>query len=307
MSLSIWPKPQKYKFNKRKTQFSKKRVEYIEKFFANKYNSKYSILTTSASVGIILTLKFKKFTRSRILEIPKWSSHCLYSSIGSITNISCEDKNADGSLIVHHLGNSYSKQKTKNFLIDDSSDSIPTNKFKPCFNSKLSEVISLPKIMGSFCGGIILTNSKVFYNYLKEFQNINQKFASIQSMKKYTCLILDKKNFDWHYNESFNYGLDFNTVENVYENLQNFEKNKNIILNRKESLLDVKNNYDKYRIGPCLLLNFNKKFVNLLETIHVNKLASSDKFIFIKKLVLPIHFTISDQILEKKINEITTI
>ena len=121
--------------------------------------------------------------------------------------------------------------------------------------------------MGSFCGGIILTNSKVFYNYLKEFQNINQKFAAIQSMKKYTCLIL----------------------------------------NRKESLLDVKNNYDKYRIGPCLLLNFNKKFVNLLETIHVNKLASSDKFIFIKKLVLPIHFTISDQILEKKINEITTI
>lgn len=304
MFLSIWPKPQKYKFNKRKTQFSKKRVEYIEKFFAHKYNSKYSILTTSARVGIILTLKFKKFTRSRILEIPKWSSHCLYSSIGSITNISCDDKNADGSLIVHHLGNSHSKQKTKNFLIDDSSDSIPTNKFKACFNSKLSEVISLPKIIGSFCGGIILTNNKLFYNYLKEFQSKNQKFASIQSMKKYTCLILNKKNFEWHYNESFNHGLDYNTTENVYENLKNFEKNKNIILNRKNFLTNNKINFDKYRIGPCLLLDFNKKLVNLLETIHTNKLASSDEFKFVKKYVLPIHFTISDKNLEKKINEI---
>ena len=123
-------------------------------------------------------------------------------------------------------------------------------------------------------------------------------------MKKYTSLILNKKNFEWHYNESFNYGLDYNTTENVYENLKNFEKNKNIILNRKDFLTNNKINFDKYRIGPCLLLDFNKKLVNLLETIHTNKLASSDEFKFVKKYVLPIHFTISDKNLEKKINEI---
>ena len=190
-------------------------------------------------------------------------------------------------------------------LIDDSSDSLPNSEFKSCINSNISEVVSLPKIIGSYCGGIILTNNKSFFSYLKKKQNQNHEFAAEQSKKKYECLILNKMNFEWHYNESFNYGLDFNTSENIYENLKNFEINKEIIKKRQKLILRSGFISDKYRIGPCLLFTHNKRLTKILDTRHINVLQSAEKSKFIKKNILPIHFTISDKELEKKLNDIS--
>jgi hypothetical protein len=305
MFLPIWPKAQKYNFNKTKIKFSKIKVEYIENFFAKKYNSKYCVLTSSARVGIVLTLRFKKFSRSKIVKIPKWSPHCLNDSIGSISNISCDGVKADCKLVVHYLGHSFKINNKRGLLIDDSSDSLPNSEFKSCINSNISEVVSLPKIIGSYCGGIILTNNKSFFSYLKKKQNQNHEFAAEQSKKKYECLILNKMNFEWHYNESFNYGLDFNTSENIYENLKNFEINKEIIKKRQKLILRSGFISDKYRIGPCLLFTHNKRLTKILDTRHINVLQSAEKSKFIKKNILPIHFTISDKELEKKLNDIS--
>ena len=305
MLLPLWPKAQKFKFNKNKIKFSKTKVEYIENFFAKKYNSKFCVVTSSARVGIILTLKFKKFSKSKIVKIPKWSSRCLHDSIGSISNISCDGINSDSDLIVHSLGQSFKSKNKRNLLIDDSSDSLPTDEFKSCVNSKISEVVSLPKIIGTYCGGIILTNDKYFFSYLKKHQNKNYKFAFTQSFKKYECIILNKKNFEWHYNESFNFGVDFNTTENIYQNLKNFEINRRVILRRKKIILKNKFTFDKYRIGSCLLLNYNKKLSKILDTRHINILKTTNKDKFVKKSILPIHFTISDRELKKKLYEIS--
>ena len=62
---------------------------------------------------------------------------------------------------------------------------------------------------------------------------------------------------------------------------------------------------DKYRIGPCLLLTHNKRLTRILDTRHINVLQSVEKSKFLKKNILPIHFTISDKELEKKLNDIS--
>lgn len=306
MYIPTWPLPQKYKFNNKKIKFIKSKLDLIENFFKKKYNSKYCVLTSSARVGIILTLKYKKFDRSKIVKIPKWSSHCLNNSIGFVSNISCISGNKiNGELLVHHLGQSFRTKKKGLFVIDDSSDSLPKKKFKPYVNSNLSEVVSLPKIIGSYSGGIILTNNYNFYNYLKNYQNKNRELASIQSQKKYDCLVLKKKNFEWHYSELENFSLDFNTCENIYENLKNFEQNLVTIKKRKELLsrFEIKN--DTYRYGPCIIMKYNNKYKKIFNSYHVNIYKSLDKQTFVKRHILPIHFGISDKEIEIKLNALS--
>ena len=63
MTLFLWPKSQKYKFQNKYINYSKSKLNYIENFFSKKYNSKYCALTPSARTGIILSLKFKKFNK----------------------------------------------------------------------------------------------------------------------------------------------------------------------------------------------------------------------------------------------------
>lgn len=304
--LPLWPSPQKFKFDKKINKFPDSKLEYIENFFSKEYKSKYCVLTSSARVGILLILKFKKFNRSKIIKIPKWSSHCLYDAIGSLTNISCiDDKKNNCELIVHQLGNTFNYQRKTSLIIDDSADSLPTEDFVPFLNSKFSEVISLPKIIGSYSGGIILTNNKKLFLDLKSKQKLALEFSKKQSLRKYECLLMKKNNFDWHYHESFNISVDENTVINVYDNLKNFYLNKKIITKRRERYFNKQfKTFDKYRIGPCGFLKFNKKYNKIFESRQINTSRNSFTEKYKKMNLIPLHFTIKESVLEKKINRI---
>ena len=102
MFLSIWPKPTKYNFKKKK-KINKKHLQSIENFFVKQYNSKYCVLVPSARSGIVLSFIYKKLNKFKIIKIPKWSSSCLYSSLGTISNLTCNSKNFDATLVVHTL------------------------------------------------------------------------------------------------------------------------------------------------------------------------------------------------------------
>ena len=302
MFLSIWPKPNKYIFKKKK-KINKEHLQIIENFFVKQYNSKYCVLVPSARSGIVLSFIYKKINKSKIIKIPKWSSSCLYSSLGTISNLTCNSNNFDAALVVHTLGNTFNTNK-KSILVDDSSDSLPKKNFVPYINSKFSDVISLPKIIGSYCGGLVLTNNKSFYKFLKSQQIKNISLAYEQSLKKYKSNILKNINFDWFYHEAFNFSLDFNTCENVFHNLDNFFLNQEIIEKRRKILKSLINSIDEHRLGPCLQLDYDKRYSKFLETRHFNVTQSIHKEKFIKKLILPIHFTISDREFYKKLNAI---
>jgi putative PLP-dependent aminotransferase (TIGR04422 family) len=304
--LPIWPRAQNFKFDKNIKNFPSSKLDKIENFFKKKYNSKYCVLTSSARVGLILVLKFKKFDRSKIVNVPKWSSHCIYDAIGSITNISCQKNfRQDCTIIFHQLGRTF-KFKSDNIIIDDSADSLPNENFIPYINSNFVEIISIPKIIGSFCGGLILTNSKNLYNFTKNLQKNYLELSRQQSYKKFICILKEKKNFEWHYKESQNYSVDENTILNVYDNLKNFDLNKKLINERKNKYFNIKKiSLDKYRIGPCLIINYKKKNDHLLEVRRLNNSNSRNIEKFSKFNVLPLHFTITDNELEKKIYEIS--
>jgi putative PLP-dependent aminotransferase (TIGR04422 family) len=305
-----WPKPKKFKFDKKQKKFSLKAVNKVENFFSKNYNYKYASLAPSARASINLILKFTKFDRSKVVNVPKWSSHCLFETIGAMSNITINDPEANCILIVHKWGKTsfYKKKKLKQILIEDSADSLPGDNFKAFENNSDYEIISLPKIIGTFSGGIILSNNKIFYEYCKKKQNEGFKLGKIQSNKKFKFLFNSKLNNNWFYDEALNTSFDSNVINNIEKCIPNFENNKKIIKKRQTILKSFFPNieFDKKRIGPCAIFQkkYFKKFDKELETKHFDFSQKILKENFEKCLILPIHFGISDNKFKKKLENL---
>ena len=258
-----WPKTLPYKFKKTGKKVSNKSVDEIESFFSKCYKSKYTVLTPSGRSALNLILSFNNFDRSKIVNIPKWSSSCLFQTIGAITNVTVGNYSSDCQVVVHKWGHTFKQSERRNYnqlVIDDSADTIPNVNYAPFINQSDYEFISIPKIVGSFSGGIIITKNKKFYEFCKKKQTENKSLGIHQSQKKYETIFSKRKYSDWMYLESFNTSLEYNMIENIKENLKNYEKNKKTILKRKNILKDILKNffYDEERLGPCVIIKKKK-------------------------------------------------
>lgn len=304
-----WPKTIPYNFKKTNKKVSNKSVDEIEIFFSKKYKSKYTVLTPSGRSALNLILSFNNIDRSKIVNIPKWSSSCLFQTIGAITNVSVGNYSSDCQVAVHKWGHTFKQIKRRNFnqlVIDDSADTIPNVNYSPFVNQSDYEFISIPKIIGSFSGGIIITKNKKFYDFCKKKQTENKSLGTYQSQKKYESIFSKRKYSDWMYLESFNTSLEYNMIENIKENLTNYEKNKNIILSRRNFIKEkFRNIYlDKDRLGPCLIIKKTRKSKSL-NVRHFNFSKRVDKENYFKSYVLPIHFGIKNQDFEKMIENLS--
>ncbi len=307
--MNQWPHPLSYEFKKKGKLFSEKKLNFIEDFFSKKYKVKYALLCPSTRSSINLILTYLKFSRAKTVAIPKWSSHCLFQSIGAITNISVGNfEKSHCILSVHKWGNTY-KFKSKNqnsIIIEDSADCLPNEKYLPFENNSKFEVISLPKIIASFSGGIILTNNKKFYKYGKRKQKENRKLGIEQSKKKYYSLVAKKlKIKEWFYDESFNTSFDKNTIDNVFSCIDFFDKNLKIIKLRQKLIKKIipNINFDKKRLGPCAIFPKKKypSFKKIFEIKHFDFSKNLKTQKYEKCFIFPIHFRISDKIFKRKI------
>jgi putative PLP-dependent aminotransferase (TIGR04422 family) len=309
--MNQWPTPVKYKFIKKNNTFSQKKIKKIENFFCKKYNSKYSFLCPSARSSLNLILKYLKFDRTNTVSIPKWSSNCLYQSMGPVSNISVGDNLSDALLIVHKWGNTYkiNNKSNKVCVIEDSADCLPNTKFIPFENKSEFEIISLPKIIASYSGGIVLTNNKKFYMHGKKEQIKNKNLGALQSKNKYEYWFSkNKKKNEWFYKEHLNTSFDGNVIDNILECLKYYEKNLLIIKKRQKLLKEVipKLSFDKKRLGPCIVLE-EKKYPylkNILELKHFNFSKKANKGKYEKCFIMPIHFQIADKLFNNKLKKI---
>lgn len=299
--MNQWPEPLNYTFNKDRHKLDLKKIKKIEVFFKKKYFSKYkyAVLYPSGRASINAILNFFKFDRSKVVNIPKWMAYCLYQSIGTITNISINFKKADCFLIVHKWGFTTKYKKKNKLIIEDSADSIPNDDFLN-YNIKSDfEIISLPKIIGSYSGGIVLSNNFNFFTHAKKIQSQNLRLGKIQSQKKYD-FYFNKENNDWTHHESSNTSFDNNVLTNIENCLKNFEINRKIIKERQSILKEKfkKLQFDKYRLGPCAIFKKKdyKRFHKILELKHFNfkKFFLNEKYE--KCFIFPIHFGISNKI-----------
>jgi len=281
-------------------KISYKLISEIENYFQTNYGYKI-ILLPSARAGIASILRFLKIDRSKEVFVNKWVSHCIFNTVGRYSNISTSFKSPDVALAVHKWGFEQIIPPKKNIrIIEDSVDSIILDKNDLFINKSEFEIFSLPKIINSVCGGIVITKNLHFYEFSKKEQMKNKDLGKYQSRRKFEQINKKKTFHSWLYHESENTFLEYNALLDIKKNLKNFEVNKKIILKRK---INFKNNFNKIayfskRLGPIIPIRYEtiknhdlmKKYF-LIRYIHKSKI---DVEKFMKVYLLPIHFKISE-------------
>ena len=123
---------------------------------------------------------------------------------------------------------------------------------------------SLPKIIGSISGGLVVTKNKNFIKFCKQEQKKNKKLGSFQAKERFDNFS-KKQNFNtWLYYESWNTYTEYNSLINIERCLKNFDINKEIIIKRLNFISqEMKINFKTTeRLGPVLPLPL-KNFQNI--------------------------------------------
>jgi putative PLP-dependent aminotransferase (TIGR04422 family) len=289
---------QKYNIKYQK-KIDLKLINELENYFQKYYGFKI-ILFPSARAGIASILRFLKIDRSKEVFVNKWVSYCIFNTLGKYTNISTNFKDPDVAIAVHKWGYKQIIPKKKNIkIIEDSVDSIIMNRNDLFENEGDFEIISLPKIIGSVSGGIVITKDINFYEYAKMEQIKNKELGQYQSRRKFEEINKKKTFHSYFHHESTNTFLEYNALLNIAKCLKNFQINKNVISERqkyfKKKFNELTFRFD--RLGPVIPLKYNliknHKLMNehfLLRRIHKNKYKIDT---FKKVYLLPIHFKIT--------------
>ena len=288
---------QKYLIKLEKKNNSKL-INELENYFEKYYGYKI-ILFPSARAGIASILRFLKIDRSNEVFVNRWVSHCIFTTVGRYTNITTVFKKPDVAIAVHKWGIKQIITKKQNLkIIEDSVDTIvEKNNLFP--NNSDFEIVSLPKIIGSVSGGIIITKDANFYKFAKKEQVQNKKLGEYQSRLKFDD-VNKKKSFNtWLYHETTNTYLEYNALLNISKCLKNFQINKSVISERQKYF---KKKYSELafkidQLGPIIPIKYNliknHKLMNehfLLRSIHKNKYKIDT---FKKVYLLPVHFKIT--------------
>jgi len=294
---------------KNSTKINLKLIHKIENFFYQKFKRK-AVLFPSGRSCLGAILEFNKLNRSNEIYLSKWVSNCLFNAVGYFSNPTINLVKPD-MIIYNNIWGSKQKILLKKIinkkihLVDDSCDSIILNSNTLFPNKSEYEFFSLPKIIGSISGGIIISKNLKFLKFCKKRQEKNVRLGKIQSILKFNE-INNKSKYDYRYNEVINSYLDTNALKDIDNNLDNYELNKKIILKRMNELKSIISIEKKSkRVGPLIPIDINKlKNHNQLKKIFLfrHKLVNTKKNTSKVYLLFPVHYKITSLVFKKYLN-----
>lgn len=300
-----WPNPFDYQpkyYNNIKGESEKDLYSEIENYFINQFNID-AILVPSGRAGIAMLLRYFQIDRSKIAFVSKWSSHCMFNTLGAFTNVTVDLSSIVDFVVINHQWGRVVEPKIKHnesIYIEDSVDSIhlSSNSFFP--NDTDFEIISLPKIIGSYSGGIIFNKDPLFAKEVRELQKQNISLAKHQSRCKTIKQDSNGDNFDtWLYYESWNTAHDISSLFDIKEKIKNYEKNKSIIMRRiaQTNEIDANIKIPDDRLGPVLIfpMNYFKKCdLKYSEILHYSWNEYIEEQKYEKVITVPIHMGITN-------------
>lgn len=292
---------------------SKKNTEQIEHTLKTLYGVEVKLFPSgrSAISGILSAMCFG---RDKTVFITKYSSFCLYQSIGYRSNVSTDFHSPQGVIVNHKWGKTnYDERLPLNteLIIEDSCDSQIFGKRALFPNKGHFEIVSLTKVLGAISGAVVLINPQ--YSITKSFLDSSKSSKVIsyrQFFRKIRRLVSPQKNFGNLENEQVNWTLNALEVASIrfYVNRQPFIEN--LMKDRIDRISKLNNYYpcSFYRIGPGVVIKFaSEKFLFDAHSFlagslirHFDLSLTNDNFhVYEKVLFLPIHSKISSEMFEK--------
>jgi hypothetical protein len=253
-------------------------LDELEEFFAQKHNC-YALILPSGRAAISLILKVHGINRSHTVFAPKWSSACVWDVIGKYANPTIETKGADVVIAVHK----YAQIKTtseKTLVIEDSCDNLITDNATLFPNDGVAEIISLPKIMGIYSGGLLLTRDKNLFNEGAKLNREFSEFNKYQGELKYQAAIGEPDKFTTYYSLEYNnFAPDDTLLRTIKNELQSIQKNAALISQRLKE-----NNIPETGRLPPVITGKSKTMK------HLNMSDSLDTPVWKKIGIIPVHF-----------------
>ncbi|MDA9600598.1 hypothetical protein N9S07_02365 [Nitrosomonadales bacterium] len=219
----------------------------------------------------------------------------------------------DVTLALHKWCYTYGLNNISNaIVIEDSVDSLITGGSLFPLDGEF-EILSLPKKIVSYCGGVVLTKNTDYVARIKANRLNNKALVSHQSSLKHKIYM---NNLPLHtsleINEAVNRGLDLYGMENIESKLANYDINlmtvkkgaERLNMYFKGELIDL----NKKRV-PCLypakLSHFNVIKPELFTQRQFNWSLSLDIDAFEPCWLLPMHFGVSDEVFESMFTSMT--
>lgn len=151
------------------------------------------LLMPSARAGIALTLRYLNIGRAHTLFAPAWSSHCVWDVLGRFGNPTCSNAaTADVVLAVHKYARptTYTAKRDAT-LIEDPCDALLSRGGSLFPNDGRFSVVSLPKIAGMWCGGVLAARDTQDADALGRLRDsiLFDSVAEVQGRKRYLAAL----------------------------------------------------------------------------------------------------------------------
>lgn len=291
----------------------KKNILFIEQFF-HKIFKRNVTLTTSGRRAIYAILDTNKINREKTVFITKFSSFCLYQSVGSLSNVSTDNLNQNVVLVNHKWGKLNLVEldlKKSTLIIEDSCDSLIERSEDVLMNNGSYEIISLSKIIGSFSGGIIIHNTDAKKIYETQRFLKHSILSYIQIVRKILRSILPYRGFKPLGLEHLNQKLTSFEVAHIRTCLENYSRNIHLAKSRYDEVAKLFGSKFKklsLRFGPGLVLQLEENNLSLLKNSlpqhalirYFDISLSNDSYANHQQvLYLPVHSGISDTLFEE--------
>jgi len=273
----------------------------IESFFSNIFGTEV-ILMPSGRAAISVLLKYYGMNRSHTVFAPKWTSHCVWDVITRLANPTSEYASTNNTVIAVHKWGQVEKisQPANQVVIEDSVDSLILDSSTLFPNNGDFEIISLPKTIGSYTGGLILAKDSLKAKALRSFIQENIPLGVHQSGLRLLHTTGESAPYtNWEDLEHNNTSLDTRALLHIESCLNNFQVNKACISKRLELIgKQLPNlNLNLKRLPPVYCVNVPDMGVpSEIMVRNFNTSGLLDKPDFKKVGLIPLHFKASDEL-----------
>lgn len=268
-----------------------------------------ALLMPSGRSAISHLLQFSGIGRGSAVFAPLWSSHCVWEALGRWSCPTSElSPSTQGILVVHKWGyiSRLSGSYPHAFLVDDSVDSFLLDGRNLFSSGGRFEIISLPKVIGSYSGGVIFTRDRSFESWIKERRFARPELARFQSRLRHQEISGNRDlHSSWAAGEALNAALDFNALSDIDQRLEGWESARDCILRRLELLSRTfRNRFLSPSEGrlPCVYKVLLSEALPLEGTPVMIRSASISGIVekpdFQKHALIPLHFGASEELFQ---------
>lgn len=221
MSYPQWPKPE-VRSGAAVVDADASRQK-VEAFFTGLFGHP-TLLVPSGRAAISLALRAHGVNRSQLLIAPRWSSHCVWDTVSHYANPSAAfDSSADVALVVHKWGHQHGLPAGfTGVVIEDSVDSLIAGPGGLFPSGGSFEVISLPKVLGTFSGGLLVCRSEAEWEKALTARASDEALSLRQDELKLACVRDEGRIREWYPYDWENFQLGPNGLADVVEALKTY-------------------------------------------------------------------------------------